>query len=88
MPIRCAGSTGAASNAVDIFDATSGTWSTAALSVARDFLAATSLPNAGLAIFAGGTSAYVSIFVNTGFAVWTSVHWSRQKSCYGTASAN
>ena len=29
-------------------------WSTAALSVARAFLAATSLPNQGLAIFAGG----------------------------------
>jgi hypothetical protein len=54
MPINCAGSTGATSDAVDIFDATSGTWSTAALSVARHFLAATSLPNAGLAIFAGG----------------------------------
>jgi hypothetical protein len=53
MPIRCAGSTGAF-DAVDIFDATSGTWSTAALSVARCWLAATSLPNAGLSIFAGG----------------------------------
>ncbi len=54
MPTHCAGSTGAASNTVDIFDATKGTWSTAALSVARYFLAATSLPNSGLAIFAGG----------------------------------
>ena len=44
-------------NVVDIFDATAGTWSTAALSVARFFLAATSLPNAGLAIFAGGVGA-------------------------------
>ena len=42
------------SNVVDIFDATAGTWSTAALSVARGSLAATSLPSAGLAIFAGG----------------------------------
>ena len=42
------------SNVVDIFDATAGTWSTAALSVARAGLAATSLPNAGLAFFAGG----------------------------------
>jgi hypothetical protein len=57
MPIRCAGSTAATSDAVDIFDATKGTWSTAALSVARYFLAATSLPNSGLAIFAGGSSA-------------------------------
>jgi hypothetical protein len=32
----------------------SGTWSTAALSVARGALSATSLPNAGLAFFAGG----------------------------------
>ena len=33
-----------------------GTWSTAALSVARGALAATSLPNVGVAIFAGGGS--------------------------------
>ena len=42
------------SNVVDIFHATAGTWSTAALSVARVGLAATSLPSAGLAFFAGG----------------------------------
>jgi len=48
--MRCAGFT----KAVDIFNASSGLWSTAALSVARDLLAATSLPNQGLAIFAGG----------------------------------
>jgi hypothetical protein len=42
------------SNAVDIFNVTSGAWSTAALSVARYNLAATSLPNVGVAIFAGG----------------------------------
>ena len=51
--MRCAGG-GGYSNAVDIFDATSGRWTTAALSVARLFLAATSLPEQGLAIFAGG----------------------------------
>ena len=45
------------SNVVDIFDATAGTWSTAVLSVARGDLAATSLPNAGLAFFAGGARA-------------------------------
>ncbi len=45
---------GGASNAVDIFDGTSGRWTTAALSVAKWNLAATSLPNQGLAIFAGG----------------------------------
>jgi hypothetical protein len=41
-------------NAVDIFNAGSGRWSTAVLSVARGDLTATSLPNQGLAIFAGG----------------------------------
>ena len=46
---------GGVSNAVDIFNATSGAWSTAALSVARCCLAATSLPNLGLVIFAGGS---------------------------------
>ncbi len=44
------------SNAVDIFNVTSGAWSTAALSVARYGIAATSLPNVGVAIFAGGGS--------------------------------
>ncbi len=42
------------SNVVDIFDANSGRWSTAALSQARGYFAATSLPSQGLAIFAGG----------------------------------
>ena len=51
----CADGSGSAySNAVDIFNVTSGTWSTAALSVAREGLAATSLPHVGVAIFAGG----------------------------------
>ena len=54
----CAGTEGGVYfNAVDIFNATSGTWSTAALSVARDSLEATSLPNHGLAIIAGGQGA-------------------------------
>jgi len=39
---------------VDIFNATTGNWSTAVLNEARGYLAATSLPNQGLAIFAGG----------------------------------
>ena len=43
---------GAVSNAVDLFNITSGTWSTAQLSVARGGLAATSVGN--VAIFAGG----------------------------------
>ena len=46
---------------VDIFNATSGVWSTAALSVARVYLAATSLPNLGVAIFAGGLCACCSV---------------------------
>jgi hypothetical protein len=47
-------------SAVDIFNAIIGKWSTAALSVARFDLAATSLPDQGLAIFAGGlTSMHV-----------------------------
>ena len=44
-------------NTVDFFNTTSGIWTTAALSVARCLLAATSLPNDGLAIFAGGYGA-------------------------------
>ncbi len=44
------------SDVVDIFDGSSGRWSAAVLSVARFNLAATSLPNQGLAIFAGGQS--------------------------------
>jgi hypothetical protein len=46
-------------NTVDIFNAISGRWSTAALSVARYLLAAASLPNQGLAIFAGGGGMHV-----------------------------
>ena len=42
------------SSVVDIFNVRAGTWSTAALSQARGYLAATSLPDAGVAIFAGG----------------------------------
>jgi hypothetical protein len=48
---------------VDIFNATNRQWTTAALSVATDGHAATSLPNQGLAIFAGGwIGAYVILF--------------------------
>ena len=50
----CAAGNNDFSNVVDIFNVRAGTWSTAALSQARDCLAATSLPNAGVAIFAGG----------------------------------
>ncbi len=50
----CAAGSGIYSDAVDIFNVASGVWSTAALSVARQYLVATSLPNFGVAIFAGG----------------------------------
>jgi hypothetical protein len=43
---------GLVSNVVDLYNYTSGTWSTAQLSVARSYLAATSVGN--VAIFAGG----------------------------------
>jgi hypothetical protein len=47
---------GSSSNAVDIYNAKTGGWITAALSIARSDLAATSLPDQGLAIFAGGST--------------------------------
>jgi hypothetical protein len=50
------------SNVVDIFNVTAGTWSTAALSQARWNLAATSLPDAGVAIFAGGKGTPCDVF--------------------------
>ncbi len=51
-----ADSDGGGSNVVDMFDGSSGRWSTAVLSAGRYYIAATSLPNQGLAIFAGGQS--------------------------------
>ena len=54
---------GGDSNVVDIFDGSSGRWSTAALSVGRSSLPATSLPNQGLAIFAGGYTGLFCLFV-------------------------
>jgi hypothetical protein len=55
--IPCAAGDSLNSDVVDIFNATSGDWSTAKLSVARAYPAAASLPDHGLAIFAGGWSA-------------------------------
>jgi hypothetical protein len=52
--MRCVDRSGGYSSVVDIFDGISRRWSTAALSVARYGFSATSLPNHGLAIFAGG----------------------------------
>jgi hypothetical protein len=58
------------SSVVDIFNVGTGTWSTAALSQARSALAATSPPDAGVAIFAGGrcTSCY-AFFVCSGMGM-------------------
>ncbi len=50
------------SSAVDIFNVTSGAWSTANLSVARSSLAATSLPNVGVAFFAGGQGMFCDVY--------------------------
>jgi hypothetical protein len=50
--MRATAGSGGSSNAVDLYNYTSGTWSTAQLSVARTDLAATSVGN--VAIFAGG----------------------------------
>ena len=69
--MRCAAENLVALNTVDIFNARSGVWTTAALSVARWYLAATSLPNDGLAIFAGGQGASrVLMSVIAGEGVW------------------
>jgi hypothetical protein len=51
------GDSGVSYVTVDIFNVTAGKWSTASLSAARGDLAATSLPNLGVAIFAGGGGA-------------------------------
>jgi hypothetical protein len=58
MLMRFAALNVSSSNAVDIFDAISGKWSNATLSEARVYLAAASLPNQGLAIFAGGAGMF------------------------------
>ena len=57
---------GGYSNAVDLYNSASGTWSTAQLSVAREYLAATSVGN--VAIFAGGyTGNYSFALCDGGF---------------------
>ena len=50
------------SNVVDIFNVRTGIWSVAALSQGRGLLAATSLPDAGVAIFAGGFCTSCDVF--------------------------
>ncbi len=52
--VPCASDGSTFSNNVDIFHVASGVWSTAALSLGRHHIAAASLPNYGIAIFAGG----------------------------------
>jgi hypothetical protein len=60
------------SNAVDLYNGASGTWSTAQLSVARLRLAATSVGN--VAIFAGGMEGnYSSAFCCAGGCVGVAV---------------
>ena len=54
-------------NRVDIFNASSGQWSAASLSETRTGFAATSLPNQGLAIFAGGMISSSISSTTTGF---------------------
>jgi hypothetical protein len=71
---------------VDIFDATTGNWSTAVLSEARYFLTATSLPNRGLAIFAGGGySKVVDIFDATS-GNWSTAVISEARYQFASAS--
>ena len=70
------------SNAVDLYNSASGTWSTAQLSVARVRLAATSVGN--VAIFAGGSTGNCSLtlFVE-GLLVWVDACG----RCYGVTFA-
>ncbi len=72
-----------------MFNVTSGVWTTAALSVARYFLAATSLPNDGLAIFAGGIGAlHVLMSVIVGGGVWGGGGCVGGASCATAAAAD
>ena len=50
--LMCATAGGSPSNVVDLYNSATGTWSTAQLSVGREFLAAASVGN--VALFAGG----------------------------------
>jgi hypothetical protein len=49
---------------VDIYNASSRTWSSSQLNEARSLLSATSLPNLGVAIFAGGKSTSCCVCFN------------------------
>ncbi len=54
---------------VDIFNGATNKWTTASLSVARFMLSATSLPEQGLAFFAGGGDNMPSEFLTVDFSV-------------------
>ncbi len=84
--ILCAGRRYCPSNVVDIFNATAGTWSTAVLSEARFFLVATSLPNQGVAIFAGGASTCGGVYCSGCTEAWIvrGGPWCRGYACVGT----
>ena len=58
---------GSFSNAVDLYNSTSGTWSTAQLSVARYDIVATSVGN--VAIFAGGFGNCIFALCDGGFVL-------------------
>jgi hypothetical protein len=61
---------------VDIFDGSSGRWSTANLSVARSGLAATSLPNQGLAFFSSSSGSNVVDIFDGRSARWSTAELS------------
>jgi hypothetical protein len=65
------------SDAVDIFNSTTGTWGTATLSKARGYLAAASLSDSGLAFFAGGQTRGGSYQISKVVDIFnaTSVEW-------------
>jgi hypothetical protein len=64
MPCLATDIQGGYSSVVDIFNVVTGTWSTAALSQARADLAAASLPNASVVIFAGGRCTFCDFCVS------------------------
>ena len=70
------------SDVVDIYDAIAGNWSTAALSVARPLLAAISLPDLGVAIFAGGGSTLCGAFFLHACCLVSSFVTRMQKECW------
>ncbi len=78
------------SKVVDIFNVKTGTWSQAALSQARFNLAATSLPDAGVAIFAGGYSGSAVLdvvdFYNVKTGTWSTATLSLARSLNAATS--